>query len=102
MAEAIAASDANGQAPASETELLRELSLTDGPRFVQSEDSAGLGRPLHNDEHILQQIPLADSSIRAPSSLHEDQPNTEPNFLPPFASEENKAINREIQVGHGS
>lgn len=94
--------DAAGPTSDHESQLMRELSLTDGPilvdndeanngDIVQTSELAGeLDRPQH--------VQVLDSSVWEPSTIHEEQGHTEPNFLPPFASEENKAINRQVQV----
>ena len=94
----IEAGDAAGPTAETESELIRELSLADGPVLPP-----GHAQAAHNDERIdehdvPQHVDVADASVWEPSTIHEDQGHPEPNFLPAFASEENKAINRDVQV----
>eukprot|EP00892_Ulva_mutabilis_P002355 jgi/Ulvmu1/1211/UM109_0009.1 len=80
-----------------EAQLMEELSLTDAPvlasvhegtpqDFVSADDLGG-----HQDVH------LVESTVWEPSNDPVAHGHAEPNFLPPFANEENKGINRKIQ-----
>lgn len=96
--DVIEAGDAAGPTAETDSELIRELSLADGPVLPPGHVPSAHNNE-HTDEHdVPQHVGVADSSVWEPSTIHEDQGHPEPNFLPAFASEENKKINRDVQV----
>ena len=77
---------------------MRELSLADGPAITAGSDSEIPDIAIATEPEASDEVHLVQSPSWGPSSEQAVQMHTEPNFLPPFASEENKAINRKIQV----
>lgn len=89
----------DGPEPAgAEAQLMRELSLADVPAHAPASETAAQGVALATELDGPENMQHAESLVWEPSIEHEVPRHDEPNFLPPFANEENKGINRKVQV----